>query len=99
MTSPTGLMAGKNIRMDLLARVAGQQTGEIVLDKTGLAGTYDFRMEFSAVDLRTHLPAVEDSPRPSIFEALQQQLGFRLELVKTMIEVLVIDRVEKPTEN
>lgn len=99
MTSPTGLMAGKNIRMDLLARVAGQQTGEIVLDKTGLAGTYDFRMEFSAVDLRTHLPAVEDSPRPSIFEALQQQLGLRLELVKTMIEVLVIDRVEKPTEN
>jgi len=99
MTSPTGLMAGKNVRMDWLASAAGQQTGEIVLDKTGLAGTYDFRMEFSPVNLRAHFPSVEDSPLPSISEALQQQLGLRLERVKTMIEVMVIDRVEKPTEN
>jgi uncharacterized protein (TIGR03435 family) len=99
MTSPTGLMAGKNIRMDWFASAAGQQTGEIVLDKTGLSGAYDFRMEFSPVDLRTPFPSIDDSPLPSIFEALQQQLGLRLERVKTMMEVMVIDRVEKPTEN
>jgi len=100
MTSPTGLMAGKNADMGLLARVVRQQAGEIVLDKTGLAGTYDLRMEFAAVDLRTQRPADQDSPLPSIFDALQKQLGLNLDPAKTMIEVMVIDHVDAmPTDN
>ena len=99
-TSPTGLMAGKNAEMGLLARVIRQQTGEIVLDKTGLPGTFDFRMEFATVDLRTQRPADQDSPPPSVFDALQQQLGLKLEQAKTMIEVMVIDHVDTmPTDN
>jgi uncharacterized protein (TIGR03435 family) len=99
-TSPTGLMAGKNVRMDLLARVASQQAGEIVLDKTGLVGTYDFRLEFAAIDLRTNRPADQESPLPSIFDAFQQQLGLKLEPAKTMVEVMMIDHVDAmPTDN
>ena len=100
MTSPKGLMASKNADMASFARALRTQAGELVLDKTGLSGKYDLRMEFAAVDLRTQRPAEPDSPLPSIFDALQQQLGLKLDPAKTMIEVMVIDHVDAmPTDN
>jgi uncharacterized protein (TIGR03435 family) len=65
-----------------------------VLDKTGLTGNYDYKMEW-ATD-----PASEaDSNAPSIFTAAQEELGLKLEPKKAPVEVLVIDQVTKPSEN
>jgi uncharacterized protein (TIGR03435 family) len=99
-TSPSGLLAGKNADMALLAREIRQQVGEIVTDKTGLSGGYDLRMQCSLTNQLTHKPFDDDSPLPSIFDALQQQLGLKLDPAKTMIEVMVIDHVDAmPTDN
>jgi uncharacterized protein (TIGR03435 family) len=77
-----------------------------VVDKTGITGTFDFSLrwtpdesQFSALGLRA--PAAGDNANapPPLFEAIQEQLGLKLEPVKAPAEVLVIDHVERPTEN
>jgi uncharacterized protein (TIGR03435 family) len=69
-------------------------TGHFVEDKTGLTGVYDFTLHYSPVD-----PPPPDSTEPSIYTALQEQLGLKLESVKGPGKVLVIDSVERPSEN
>jgi uncharacterized protein (TIGR03435 family) len=61
-----------------------------VIDNTGLTGLYTFNMNFS---IR------EDDGLPTIWTALEEQLGLKLESIKAPIEVLVVDRVERPTSN
>lgn len=65
-----------------------------VLDKTGLEGKYDFTLKWTSEDQG----ASGDSSGPSIFTAVQE-LGLRLESTKALLEVLVIDRIERPSEN
>jgi uncharacterized protein (TIGR03435 family) len=62
----------------------------IVIDKTGLAGAFD-------IDLTWSRDQATDTSQPSIFTALQEQLGLKLEPSRGPVEVLVIDRVEPPT--
>lgn len=74
-----------------------------VLDKTGLTGTYDFELEFTPFQMPPQV-AGDDSPPPdlsgtSIFTALQEQLGLRLESRKEPVEIFTIQRAEKATEN
>jgi uncharacterized protein (TIGR03435 family) len=65
-----------------------------VSDGTGLTGEYDFSLRW------TPDQTVVDEPGPSVFTALQEQLGLRLESREGPVEVLVIDHVERtPTEN
>jgi uncharacterized protein (TIGR03435 family) len=78
--------------MGRLAEILSRQLGRVVEDKTGLTGRYDFTLEWDPAQ-------TPDSTIPSIFTALQEQLGLRLESGKGPVEVLVIDQVEKPTEN
>ena len=79
--------------MATLARVLRAQLGRVVLDHTGLVGFFDFQVNFAADD-RVNADA------PSIFTALQEQLGLKLEARKGPVEVMVIDRAEKnPVEN
>ena len=77
-----------------------------VVDKTGIAGTFDFDLrwtpdesQFSALGMRA--PAAGDNANapPPLFEAIEEQLGLKLVPGKIPAEVLVIDRVERPTEN
>ena len=75
-----------------LAEYLGNQTDRPVIDTTGLKGEYDFRLEWSPNEK-------PDSPRPSIFTAIQEQLGLRLAATKGTIEVIVIDRAERPSAN
>jgi len=76
-----------------------------VLDQTGLAGKYDFSLnwtpdEFQFTGLGVKLPPKPESDAdPDLFTAIQQQLGLKLEATKAPAEVLVIDHVEKPSEN
>ena len=67
-----------------------------VVDKTWLTGTYDVKMEATPGFTINNDPDLRDI---SIFTAVQEQLGLRLEAQKAMVEVLVVDHVEKPSEN
>jgi uncharacterized protein (TIGR03435 family) len=75
-----------------------------VLDKTGLTGEYDFKLEFAPMpgspeaNFSGPLKA-DDVPADDLFTALQKQLGLKLKAVKTMADVLLIDRVEQPSPN
>jgi uncharacterized protein (TIGR03435 family) len=97
----TGLSAGRNIHISLLARMLRTELGNtIVIDKTGLAGTYNVRMQFAMADVRPNQAPQDDSPLPSVFTALEQQLGLKLEPTKTMVEMTIIDHIDStPTEN
>jgi uncharacterized protein (TIGR03435 family) len=95
MQVQSGILRGQAITM---ARLAGQLSGLVdgpVTDKTGLTGKYDVILDW-APDARS--AASEDSG-PSIFTAVQEQLGLKLEPTKGPVDALVIDHVEKPTEN
>jgi uncharacterized protein (TIGR03435 family) len=68
--------------------------GRTVIDKTGLAGKYSYTLTYTPDDAPPG-----DASGPSIFTALQEQLGLKLESTKGPVEFLVIDHVEKPDAN
>ena len=73
-----------------LVDTLAQTTGRPVVDRTGLAGTFDIELEWAASP---------DADGPSIFTALREQLGPKLESTRAFVDVLVIDSVQRPTEN
>jgi bla regulator protein BlaR1 len=77
-----------------------------VIDKTGITGRFDLRVKFSregtelaGIALKEPRPASEPNGPPSIFTALQEQLGLRLESGRGPVDMLVIDHIERPSEN
>jgi uncharacterized protein (TIGR03435 family) len=77
-----------------------------VVDKTGIAGAFDFTLrwspeesQFSRLGIFYRPPAGDSSLSPPLFEAIQEQLGLKLEPVKAPVDALVIDHVERPTAN
>ena len=78
-----------------LTFLLAQETGRPVVDSTGLTGKYDFRLKYTPAD---HA-ATDESGRPSIFTALEEQLGLKLVPMKQPVEVLVVDSIAQPTEN
>lgn len=85
-----------------LADVLTNIVGRPVVDKTGISGTYDIRLEFTRESTVFNAPpetANADAAGASIFTALQEQLGLRLESQKGPVEFLVIDHAEKPSQN
>jgi uncharacterized protein (TIGR03435 family) len=68
-----------------------------IVDRTGLTGTYDYRIE-ATPDFRLH-GGSEDLSDISVFAAVQEQLGLKLEPQKALIEILVVDHIEKPSAN
>ena len=75
-----------------------------VVDKTGLTGRYDFDLDWAPDEsdfagmMRARPPLPEDSAKPGIFAALQQQLGLKLDATRGLIDTIVIDHLEKPPE-
>jgi uncharacterized protein (TIGR03435 family) len=86
---------------ETMERFAVALTNEVhkpVTDATGLKGKYDFTLSWVAEGAGP--PASADEAGPNIFRALQEQLGLRLEAKKGMVDVLVVDHLEKtPTDN
>jgi uncharacterized protein (TIGR03435 family) len=77
-----------------------RRMGRPVLDMTGLTGVYDFTLDISGLNNFSGPPPPDDSPVPSIFTAIQSDLGLKLEARKHPIEILVIDSLNKlPIEN
>ena|ERR1700733_3900866 len=74
-----------------------------VLDQTGISGRYDLKFTFmpddSLFEGRGPPATASDNPAPSFFTAIQEQLGLKLEAMKAPADVMVIDHVEKPSEN
>jgi len=111
MTFGRGLLKGEGVPIALLVRHLSQQRlGRPVLDKSGLTGKYDFTLQWTPEENRAPMfkgtrdggqgpDSPPDSSGPSIFTAIQEQLGLRLESQKGPVEVLVIDHVERPSEN
>lgn len=70
-----------------------------IIDKVGMAGRFDFHLEFAPDENTPFLRRSENETGPSIFTAMQEQLGLKLEPAKGPHEFLVIDSVELPSEN
>jgi len=98
-----GRMNAGGMPMGELARSLAQQVGRVVLDKTELTGGYDFELTYAPEQLSgapaqlNGAPVTIDPNAPSLFTALQEQLGLKLDSQRGPVEVLVIDRVEQPT--
>jgi len=69
-----------------------------IVDQTGLDGRYDFQLEYIADPLQANAANV-NSTAPDLFTALEEQLGLKLEPMKAKVDVIVIDRAEKPDPN
>lgn len=81
--------------LSLLASSLGTTPGRVVVDKTGLKGNYDIRLNYMP---QPRADAPPDAP-PNIFTALQEQLGLKLEPDRAPLKILVIDHIERPTDN
>ena len=81
----------------LAAELPSATEGRHVVDRTGLSGDFDVTLTWKADALRTENPNAERAA--SIFAAIQQQLGLKLEPITAPIEVLVIDSAERPLGN
>jgi uncharacterized protein (TIGR03435 family) len=107
-----GPVTGQGISIENLTRLLSQQLGRTIVDQTGLTGNYDFTLQWTPDERAGPMPDASqgggarsedatppDSSRPSIFTAIQEQLGLKLESRKVPVEMLVIDHVEPPSEN
>ena len=93
----------RGVTMEMLAAQLSSRVGRPVVDRTGLAGRFDLDVEFAPQPLRSDGsdPALGDRPSsdaPSIYTALTEQLGLKLESRKQQVDVTVIDSVEHPVE-
>jgi bla regulator protein blaR1 len=104
-----GEFNANNAPMSLLADTLSHAVGAVVVDQTGLTGNYDFSLHWtpgpndSLKDLNGDAPAGEaapaDSSGTSILEAVQDQLGLKLEPQQRPVNTIVIDSIEQPTGN
>jgi uncharacterized protein (TIGR03435 family) len=94
-----GVMTGRGASTGLLAgNLSGKaEVDRFVTDRTGLTGRYDFRLEYSTAFPQS--PDAGATAGPSLFTALSEQLGLRLQSETITGPVLVIDSVERPTPN
>lgn len=102
-----GMIDVKDVPIASLATQLSQVLGRSVIDKTELAGNYDYKLEWTPDEAQggmfgrpeAHGEAHAESTGPTLFTALQEQLGLKLESTKGPVETMIIDGVEKPTEN
>jgi len=108
--SETGISSNSNrkhshvtakVSMHGFAEFLSEEAGRPVVDQTGLSGSYDLTLDWASPDLAPgDAPANDTTADPSLFTALQEQLGLKLDPTKGPVEMLVIDRAERtPTEN
>lgn len=88
--------------LSVFAAGLANQVARTVVDRTGLSGNWDFEFTFTPERVRQqalagNAPPDADANGPSIFTAIQEQLGLKLESTTGPVRVLVIDRIERPT--
>jgi len=107
-----GLLSFRRAPMATLAEFLSDRLGCVVVDHTGLKGDYNFTFQWTSVQTEAETSAGQEGAKqvannphalvasePSLFAAIQEQLGLKLEPAKNPVEVLVIDHIEKPSLN
>ncbi|MCL5745355.1 MAG: M56 and DUF3738 domain-containing protein, partial [Acidobacteria bacterium] len=109
-----GQLSGDGATLEFLATALSNTLGRPVLDQTGLKGLYDFKLQWTPDEGQRRMmmvmkggpgagsgdaPPPPDASGPSVFTAIQEQLGLKLESKKGPVEILVIDHAEQPSEN
>jgi uncharacterized protein (TIGR03435 family) len=97
-----GHLEGRHIDMAGLAWRLGRKLDRPVVDRTELPGAFNYKLEWTPEEelaKKAAQPNAALPDLPSIFVAIQQQLGLKLEPQRAPVEILVIDHAEKPTEN
>jgi uncharacterized protein (TIGR03435 family) len=110
----TGHLKGTHVDMRFLCVHLSRQVDRTVIDETGLNGSYDFELNWIPDSRPARLPSAPDaqtpplrdgesartpSDGPSIFTAIQEQLGLKLEAKKGLVAFFMIDHAEKPSDN
>jgi uncharacterized protein (TIGR03435 family) len=92
-----GTLVGNGQTMEQLVAALGSfGLNRMVLDRTGLTGLFDIELKWRPDNLRSS-PTAQSSDLPSIFSALQEQLGLRLDSQRGPVEFLYVDRIDPPT--
>src|SRR5688572_3641857 len=95
-----GTLVVNGYPIDELRGMLSSFVGRTVVDRTGLTGEWDLDFTWTPDEpSRAATPPAVDPNGPSLFTALQEQLGLKLESTKGPVEVLVVDRVERATED
>jgi uncharacterized protein (TIGR03435 family) len=108
-----GQLTGTGATLDMLIHLLSNATGRTIIDRTGLKGVYDFKLEWTPDPGEMGFmggppppggpPGEKEAPPapdgPSLFTAVQEQLGLRLEATKGPVQVVVVDHIEKPSAN
>jgi uncharacterized protein (TIGR03435 family) len=93
-------MTAVGIPMSSLAETLARQVDKTVIDKTGLTGKYDLELKFTPDNARMNGQPMEPTDEaPSIFTAVQEQLGLKLIPAKGPVVTLVVNQIKEPTEN
>jgi uncharacterized protein (TIGR03435 family) len=96
VSAAAGELKSGGVTIDDLAVKISQDAGRTVVNKTGLSGNYEFTLTYSVPGAAENAAA---DNRSSIFVALREQLGLKLEAQQNPLEFLVIDRIQHPTPN
>jgi uncharacterized protein (TIGR03435 family) len=99
-----GQFTGQSISLSALVDQLARRTHRTVVDKTGLTGNFDVTLNWTPDDgpggmARTADDGSSGDAAPDLFTAVQEQLGLKLQPAKGPVETLVVDHVERPTEN
>jgi uncharacterized protein (TIGR03435 family) len=94
MFGPPNRMTSDGVNVARFAFVLSTVLRQPVIDRTGLAGQFELKLDYAP---GTELAAPVPYDAPSIFTAVEEQLGLKLRSVKAPLDVLVVDRAEKPT--
>ena len=110
MMMQRGKITATDAQLSMLVTTLSRDLGRTIIDKTGLTGNYDFTLEFApeeggpqqpgaGAEAGGAPPASPSDSAPSIFTAIKEQLGLKLDSTKGTVDVIVIDHIEKPGEN
>ena len=99
MMQPSMVMVSTGQPISGMTGVLAQFVDRLIVDRTGLKDTYEFELRWTPDPNVSGLPAPTDPNAPSLSTALEEQLGLRLEPARAQVEVMVIDRFERPAEN
>ncbi len=91
MRGGPGVLTVRSMPLSAMAGQISEPVGRMVIDRTGLEGVFDLDLKWTSDQ------GGADPSGPSLFTALQEQLGLKLEPTRAPMEVLVVDRVERPT--
>jgi uncharacterized protein (TIGR03435 family) len=98
-----GMISANECTIPYFLSMLSRQLGRTIIDRTGLTGNYDFTLRWSpdnGASTASNSPGGSQlDSLPSIFTALQEQLGLKLESAKAPASVLVIDHLDRPTQN